>query len=83
MAKSESIALRADPNDPEDFDVTEEGVAAGLAERAARRSKGGRPAGSNKEQVALRIDKDVLACWRASGAGWQSRMNDALRKAAP
>jgi uncharacterized protein (DUF4415 family) len=45
--------------------------------------KGGRPRGSTKEQVSLRIDRDVLERFRASGAGWQSRMNDALRRAAP
>ena len=45
------------------------------------KSKGGRPAGSTKEQVALRIDRDVLARFRDGGAGWQSRMNAALRKA--
>jgi uncharacterized protein (DUF4415 family) len=79
MAKSGSIALEADPRDPEDFDVSKEGVEAALAARTRRRV--GRPSGSNKEQVALRIDKDVLARFRATGAGWQSRMNDALREA--
>jgi len=44
--------------------------------------KRGRPAGTNKEQVSLRIDKDVLAKFRATGTGWQSRMNEALRTAA-
>lgn len=48
---------------------------------AALKRKGGRPAGSTKEQVALRIDKDVLARFRADGPGWQTRMNDALRAA--
>lgn len=43
--------------------------------------KGGRPRGSNKEQVSLRLDKDVVAKFRAGGPGWQSRMNEALRKA--
>lgn len=47
------------------------------------RNKGGRPTGSNKEQVSLRIDRDVLARFRATGPGWQSRMNEALRRAAP
>lgn len=83
MAKSESIALSADLNDPDDFDVSDAGLAQALAERAARKARVGRPAGSMKEQVALRLDKDVLARWRASGAGWQTRMNEALRKAAP
>jgi uncharacterized protein (DUF4415 family) len=42
----------------------------------------GRPRGSNKEQVALRLDKEVVARFRSDGPGWQSRMNAALRKAA-
>lgn len=44
----------------------------------------GRPAGtttSNKEQVTLRVDRDALDRFKAAGPGWQSRMNDALRKA--
>ena len=49
---------------------------------AFARNKGGRPRGSNKEQVALRLDRDVAARFREGGAGWQSRMNEALRKAA-
>lgn len=34
-----------------------------------------------KKQVTLRLDSDVVAAFRAGGAGWQSRMNEALRKA--
>ena len=46
---------------------------------AARRD---RPPGSAKAQVSLRLDQDVIAAFRAQGPGWQSRMNEALRKAA-
>ncbi|EZP56483.1 hypothetical protein BW41_00629 [Sphingomonas sp. RIT328] len=35
-----------------------------------------------RKSVTLRVDRDVLARWRASGAGWQSRMNEALRRGA-
>ena len=42
----------------------------------------GRPPGSTKTQISLRLDHDVLAAFRAQGPGWQSRMNEALRKAA-
>ncbi|MBJ7443320.1 MAG: BrnA antitoxin family protein [Sphingobium sp.] len=49
--------------------------------RAAFSKAGGRPRGSNKEQVALRIDKDVLARFRATGPGWQTRINAILRAA--
>jgi uncharacterized protein (DUF4415 family) len=46
---------------------------------AARRSPG-RPAGSNKESTTVRFDRDVLDAFRAGGAGWQTRMNAALRE---
>ncbi len=43
----------------------------------------GRPAGSvaavSKEPVKLRLDPDVLAALRATGDGWQTRINDMLR----
>jgi uncharacterized protein (DUF4415 family) len=35
-----------------------------------------------KEAINLRVDPDVLAHFRASGKGWQSRMNEVLRRAA-
>jgi uncharacterized protein (DUF4415 family) len=35
-----------------------------------------------KEQVSLRIDKDVLEYFQEGGPGWQDRINDALRKVA-
>jgi uncharacterized protein (DUF4415 family) len=42
-----------------------------------------RPAIPNaKEQVTLRIDRDVLDHFQADGPGWQDRINAALRKAA-
>ena len=34
-----------------------------------------------KKQVTPRLDSDVVAAFRAGGAGWQSRMNEVLRKA--
>lgn len=33
-----------------------------------------------KEQVAVRYSPDVLAFFRATGAGWQTRMDAALRE---
>ena len=35
-----------------------------------------------KEQVTLRIDRDVLDHFQEGGPGWQDRINAALRKAA-
>ena len=40
----------------------------------------GRPQGSGKkEQVTLRLDTELLEQFRATGNGWQTRINDALR----
>lgn len=40
----------------------------------------GRPLGSGKkEQVTLRLDAEILKQFRATGNGWQTRINDALR----
>ncbi len=43
--------------------------------------KRGRPAKDVKKvQVAIRYDRDVLDAFRATGKGWQTRINDALRE---
>lgn len=32
-----------------------------------------------KDLISLRVDRDVVAAYRATGAGWQRRMNSVLR----
>ena len=46
------------------------------AQAAAHR---GLPLPSRKEQIALRVDADVLAWYRAQGRGYQTRINAVLR----
>jgi uncharacterized protein (DUF4415 family) len=66
----EGVEPEADPDAPD--------ATALLQEEVARR-RAGRPAGSgNKEQVSIRLDQNVVAAFRATGKGWQTRMNDAL-----
>lgn len=44
-------------------------------------TKPGRPKSADpKRQVTLRLDSAVIEGFRATGPGWQSRINDALRK---
>lgn len=49
------------------------------------KGKRGRPVGSTKadakKSITLRLDPDVIDGWRATGPGWQARMNLALRNA--
>ncbi len=41
----------------------------------------GRPKSPKKKlDIKLRIDPDIVAAFKATGKGWQTRMNDALRK---
>lgn len=43
----------------------------------------GRPKSENtKQAVSLRLDSDVVDWFKKTGTGWQTRMNDALRKVA-
>lgn len=47
----------------------------------AKRLRGAQKA-PTKTQVTLRLDPRVVDHFKAGGAGWQSRINDVLRKAA-
>ena len=51
----------------------------GLAELRAKRGRPALTPKERKEQIALRVDQDVVAWYRAQGAGWQTRMNKVLR----
>jgi len=44
--------------------------------------RGRPPAANPKVAVSLRLDPDVIAYFKKDGRGWQSRMNEQLRKAA-
>jgi uncharacterized protein (DUF4415 family) len=52
------------------------GVAATVSALRRTRGPNKRPA---KEQVAIRLDPEVVGALRASGPGWQTRVNAALK----
>jgi uncharacterized protein (DUF4415 family) len=62
--------------DEDDRPATDEELRAGLALARSR----GRPVGSDKTQIALRVDNSVLEAFRSTGKGWQTRMNEALKE---
>ena len=54
-------------------DLTDEMLARGTVKRA------GRPMALNpRRQVTIRLPESVLAEWKASGPGWQTRMAELL-----
>ncbi len=72
---------------PEDYDeipeVTEEMFARGQLMRAGRPVRLGRPPKPVvKKPTTIRLDPDVLTYFKSTGPGWQSRINETLRKAA-
>lgn len=49
-----------------------------------RINKGGRPRSANpRKLISIRLPEDVIARWRATGPGWQTRMADRIAKAQP
>ena len=51
----------------------------GVAELRAKRGRPAKLPDERKEQIALRVDKEVLEWYREQGAGWQTRMNAVLK----
>lgn len=72
MSEEEDAAITADalrdPDNPPADDLI--------------RRRGRPPLAHPKTAVKLRLDADLVEHFRDSGPGWQTRMNDALRKAA-
>lgn len=51
----------------------------GVESFRAKRGRPRKPESDRKEQIALRVDADVLAWYRELGAGWQTKMNAVLK----
>lgn len=48
----------------------------------AKVRKGGRPRSPNpRKLISIRLPADVIARWKATGPGWQTRMAERLSKA--
>ena len=77
VAEFEAALLRS-------IDQAQRGEFAAVHTPAKIMASRGRPVGSTKPgskvAVKLRLDPDVVAALRASGQGWQTRVNDLLRE---
>jgi uncharacterized protein (DUF4415 family) len=70
---------------PEDYEEapewTDEQIAAADLHEGGKLVRRGRPPSSNRKvPVKLRIDPDLVAALRASGPGWQTRLNALIRE---
>jgi uncharacterized protein (DUF4415 family) len=89
--EEDAALIAAAESDPDNPPLTDEQlrrmrpayqVSPQLVARQLRRERGRPKSAVTKQQVTLRIDRDVLDKFRSTGDGWQRRINDALRKAA-
>jgi uncharacterized protein (DUF4415 family) len=80
VSKDDTESKWEDPDDaPELDDDWFDRAEIRIGDKVIRR---GRPPGSAKRLVSLRLDQAVIDHFRAGGPGWQSRLNEALRKVA-
>lgn len=67
--------------DPDDApELTEEWFQKADLMEGAKVVRRGRPAGKTKASQTIRFDVDVLTAFKATGKGWQTRINNALRE---
>ena len=83
MSRKKSAA-RPEWVDPDDApELTGEWFETADFYREGKLVRRGRPKSeAPKQAVSIRLDPDVLAHYRATGPGWQSRINEDLRRAA-
>jgi len=90
--KEEAEIQKRIANDPENPELTDDelarmkpfrevlpDVAAAIDREVAKRGRP--PKDITKQPVTIRLDPDVVAKFKATGKGWQSRINDVLKAA--
>lgn len=85
MNEKSTTSTGPDRDDPPRFtrEMAERGrhiVGDTVIREARRRGRPAKPAEERKEKVTLRLSADVLAYFRESGPGWQTRIDETLRK---
>jgi uncharacterized protein (DUF4415 family) len=74
--EEDQLITAAAESDPDALPLTDEQMSAMVPIRVLR----GRPKLANKKQlVSIRCSPEVIEYFRASGAGWQARMDAALK----
>jgi uncharacterized protein (DUF4415 family) len=77
--KSDLARIDAHVMQPQEYEELPELTEEMLAR--AKVNKGGRPVSPNpRKLISLRLPADVIERWKATGAGWQTRMAERLSK---
>ena len=77
-----SVRISQSGNEPPE--ITDSWVAEADLRRGTKILRRGRPKLLNPRRLlSLRLPPDVIASWKASGPGWQTRMARVLEKSTP
>ncbi len=87
--EEEAEIQRQIASDPDDFEATDEQLAQArpFSEvfpewyEEIQRSRGRPKIDMPKQVVSIRLDPDVIAKFKATGKGWQGRINEVLKNA--
>lgn len=78
----EARGQKPDPTEHQAFsDAPGTGTGTGTDETSAKRRPGRPPIKNPRKAVSLRLEPEVLEKFRATGPGWQRRINDILKAA--
>lgn len=84
MGVKRKKSVRTSPNANEVPEITDSWVAEADLRKGNKLIRRGRPKLANpKRLLSLRVPPNVIAAWKASGEGWQTRMAKVLEKSMP
>jgi uncharacterized protein (DUF4415 family) len=84
MSAKQKRSARISPSRAELPEITEEWLAGADLRRGNKLVRRGRPPLDNPKQLlSLRLAPEVIAGWKATGPGWQTRMAEVLKKSTP
>jgi uncharacterized protein (DUF4415 family) len=84
MSAKRKHSVRTSPKTDEVPELTEEWIRGAdlyVGKKLARRGRP--PLDAPRKLLSLRLPPDVIASWKASGPGWQTRMAKVLERATP
>lgn len=87
--EEEAEIQRQIADDPDSAEATDEELALArpFAEafpdlmESIRRARGRPPVARPKQQISLRLEPEVIEKFKATGKGWQARINEVLKRA--
>ena len=84
MSAKRRNSVRTSSSVDEAPEITERWVAEADLHRGNKLIRRGRPKLENpKKLLSIRVSPNVIAGWKASGTGWQTRMAKVLEKSMP